>query len=293
MTAAEKPPETSKVQQQWPAPMSPKQWEERFPGVLDGLTIMAGGANVIMQLARLPIGHGVADSRVESGALFSHPIKRARTTITYLAVALLGTTEEKLAYRSAVNQSHKQVHNLPEDKVEYNAFDPELQLWVAACLYWGIADTNKKFGYHLSEERAEELYHAAENLGTTLQVRPGMWPKDLKAFDEYWNKGLEKMEIDDKVRIFLTKLVDLKFVHPFMQFFLSRFHRFMTTGFLPQPMRDAMELEWSEKKQHRFDWVMRLITGFNALMPRPVRQFPFMLVLWDFRRRLKKGKRLV
>ena len=182
MTAAEQPPKTQ-IQHQWPEPMNAKQWEQKFPGVLDGAAIMAGGANVIMQLALLPVGHGVADSRVESGALFKHPIKRGRTTITYLAVALMGTQEEKLAYRSAVNQSHKDVHSRPDDKVEYNAFNADLQLWVAACLYWGIADTNKKLGYHLTAERQEELYQVAENLGTTLQVRPGMWPKDTQAFE--------------------------------------------------------------------------------------------------------------
>ena len=292
MTAAEQPPK-NQIQHQWPEPMNAKQWEQKFPGVLDGAAIMAGGANVIMQLALLPVGHGVADSRVESGALFKHPIKRARTTITYLAVALMGTPEEKLAYRSAVNQSHKDVHSRPGDKVEYNAFNADLQLWVAACLYWGIADTNKKLGYHLTPERQEELYQVAENLGTTLQVRPGMWPKDTQAFEAYWQQGLEKLEMDDKVRNFLTKLVDLKFLHPLLRLPLARFHRFLTTGFLPQPIRDVMHLEWNEKKQHRFDWVMRMITGFNATMPRQLRQLPFLLVLWDFRRRIRKGLPLV
>lgn len=292
MTAAEDV-EKGKMQNQWPEPMNAKQWDKAFPGILDGITIMAGGANVIMQLARLPVGHGVADSRVESGALFKHPIKRARTTITYLAVALLGTTEEKLHYRSAVNKSHKDVHSLPDDKVKYNAFDPELQLWVAACLYWGIADTNIKLGHRMTQQQTAELYRNAEYLGTTLQVRPGMWPENVEAFDSYWQQGMEKLEVDDKVRTFLNRLVDLKFVHPILQLPFARFHRFITTGFLPQPVRDGMQLPWSDQKQRRFDWFMRLITGANALLPRQVRQFPFLLVLWDFRRRVRKGLPLV
>ena len=291
MTAAERPP--SGLQNQWPTPLNAKEWEAKYPGILDGLAIMAGGANVIMQLSRLPVGRGVAESRVESGALFKHPIKRARTTITYLAVAMLGTPEEKLAYRSAVNRSHKEVHSLPEDDVEYNAFDPDLQLWVAACLYWGMADTNKKLGYHMTDNRREEFYKIAENLGTTLQVRPGMWPENQEAFDAYWQQGLNRVEMDDKVRRFLTAIVDLKFLHPVLRVLLGRFHRFLTTGFLPQQIRQAMGLDWNERKQYRFDWLMRLFTGLNALLPRAIRQLPFSLVLWDFRRRLKKGLPLV
>ena len=40
-----------------------------------------------MQLARPGAGYGVMESRVESGRADRHPIKRARTTLTYLAVA--------------------------------------------------------------------------------------------------------------------------------------------------------------------------------------------------------------
>ena len=60
-----------------------------------GLSLAAGGANVIMQLARLPIGRGVAESRVESGRVDRRPIKRLRTTTAYLLVAMLGTDEER------------------------------------------------------------------------------------------------------------------------------------------------------------------------------------------------------
>src|SRR4051794_41006642 len=40
--------------------------------------------------------------------------------------------------RRAVNKSHAQVYSLPESQVSYNAFDKDLQLWVAACLYKGF-----------------------------------------------------------------------------------------------------------------------------------------------------------
>ena len=55
------------------------------------------------------------------------------------------TAEEKLAYRRAVNGAHAQVYSTDESPVEYNAFNPELQLWVAACLYWGFARLSSFF----------------------------------------------------------------------------------------------------------------------------------------------------
>ena len=41
-------------------------------------------SNIIMQLANPKVGWGVHESRVDSGSAFVHPVKRARTTGTFL-----------------------------------------------------------------------------------------------------------------------------------------------------------------------------------------------------------------
>src|SRR3954451_15759943 len=95
-----------------------------------------GSADAGVQLARLPVGRGVAESTVDSGRVDKHPYKRQRTTGSYLIVAMLGSETERLAMRSEVNRQHRAVVRKPgEADVAYNAFDPRLQLWVAACIY--------------------------------------------------------------------------------------------------------------------------------------------------------------
>src|SRR6476660_10602745 len=103
-----------------------------FDEGLMGAALLAGPANVIMELSRPGVGHGVVESRVESGRIDRHPIKRARTTFTYLAVSVNGTAEQQAAYRRAVNGAHAQVYSTEESPVSYNAFDAELQMWVGA-----------------------------------------------------------------------------------------------------------------------------------------------------------------
>ena len=83
-------------------------------GGMMGVGLLAGAANVIMQLSRPGVGHGVVESRVESGRIDRHPIKRARTTFTYLAVAARGTAEQQSAYRRAVDGAHAQVYSTEE-----------------------------------------------------------------------------------------------------------------------------------------------------------------------------------
>src|SRR5271156_2413838 len=86
----------------------------RLDDGLMGMALLLGPANVIMQLAQPGVGYGVMESRVESGRVDLHPIKRARTPFTYLAVAMAGTDVQKAAFRRAVNRAHAQVYSLPD-----------------------------------------------------------------------------------------------------------------------------------------------------------------------------------
>ncbi len=283
----------TRLENDWPKPLTAKELDQKYPGILDLTVFLSAGANVIMQLALPGVGYGVAESRVKSGSIIHRPLKRARTTFTYLSVAMMGTTEEKLAYRRAVNGAHKQVYSTENSPVKYNAFDPELQLWVAACLYWGFVDTYQKVRRPLTRAEHEEFYQLARPLGTTLQVREDMWPEDLEAFEAYWQEGLKKLHIDDRVREFLMIIADLKFLTPVSQFLFGRFHRFMAAGFLPAEVREQMKLEWNDKKQRKFDRTLRIIAGIIRVLPRPIRQLAFTVPLRDFRRRLAKGQPLV
>ena len=99
---------------------------------------------------------------------------------------------------------HAAVRSRPGDPVAYNAFDPELQLWVAACLYKGLEDVHRLFGPTVDDRYlAEVLYPHATRLGTTLQVSEEMWPPDRAAFEAYWKDGVERIEMDDVSRTYL------------------------------------------------------------------------------------------
>jgi uncharacterized protein (DUF2236 family) len=264
---------------------------------LMGVALLAGPANVIMQLAKPGVGYGVLESRVESGRVDLHPIKRARTTFTYLAVATKGSDAQKAAFRKAVNGAHAQVYSTDESPVKYNAFDKDLQLWVGACLYKGAVDVYRIFIGEMDDETADRHYAEGVPLGTTLQVPAEMWPADRAAFDRYWQESLEKVHIDDTVRDYLYPLAagrlrGVKLPGP-LQRWSDGIALLITTGFLPQKFRDEMRLPWDAKRQRRFDRLMAVLRVGNHLMPRVVRQFPFNVLLLDLDRRIRKGRPLV
>jgi len=282
----------------------PPRWQRarrgRARGIDEGLmgvALLAGPANVIMQLARPGVGYGVMESRVDSGRTDLHPIKRARTTFTYLAVATAGSDTQKAAFRRAVNRAHAQVYSTPDSPVQYNAFDLDLQLWVGACLYKGAVDIYRIFVGELNDEDADRHYREGMALATTLQVPPEMWPADRAAFDRYWQESLSQVHIDDAVREFLYPIAAGRVRGVALPRRLQRlsdsFGLLITAGFLPQRFRDQMRLPWDAARQRRFDRLMALLRTVNRLLPRFIRQFPFNILLRDVDRRIRTGRPLV
>lgn len=259
-----------------------------------GLALLGGPANVIMQLARPGVGYGVVDSKVESGRADLHPIKRARTTFTFLSVSTLGNPDQKAAFRKATNRAHAQVHSAPGDKVQYNAFDPELQKWVAICLYKGFVDVYEAFVGPMTGEMAERCLQEGAVMGTTLQMPLAMWPKSCAEFDEYWQRSMDLVHIDDHVRPYLFRIASASIAVPkFMRRPVGAFSRFITTGFLPQQFRDEMRLPWSPARERTFRRLLAVLGFGNRLLPNGLRRFPFNALMLDLDWRIRTGRPLV
>ncbi|MFE9578296.1 oxygenase MpaB family protein [Nocardia sp. NPDC006044] len=275
-------------------PAPPALTPETVEPYMDGIAAFLGGtANVIMQLSLRPVGRGVLESPVDSGKVTLHPVKRLRTTLTYIAVAMMGSDEERAAYREAVNRSHRPIHSGPQSPVKYNAFDPKLQLWVAGTIYWGIEDLYTRMHGPLDPAAAEALYQYSARLGTTLQMRPDMWPADRAEFYPWWEENLARHRIEPALRAYFDDLIDLRMMPLPIRLTFAKVQRFIVAGLLPQHVRDEMRMTWTERDQRRFDRLLRGISVVNTRLPKQARLFPLNLYLFDLRRRMRLGKPLV
>jgi uncharacterized protein (DUF2236 family) len=261
--------------------------------LLTPVSLSLAGANIIMQLAQLPVGHGVAESKVESGALYMHPIKRARTTFGYVMIAVFGTDDDRVALGAAVTDVHRLVRSVPGEPVRYSALDPKLQLWVAACMYRGFEDSYSVLYGSPSPELLDLMYQHGARLATTLQVPATMWPPDREAFGAYWAEAEAKIEMDEVTRAYLYDFAGLGFLPWPVPNLFGWFHRAVTAGFLPASFRQELGLPWGWREQRAFDVNRRVLRAVNALLPRPLRTLPFDLYLWDMQRRISQGRNLL
>jgi uncharacterized protein (DUF2236 family) len=260
---------------------------------MDFWSFAAGAANVIMQLSWPEVGHGVVESKVDSGNLLKHPWKRARTTFQYLAVAVFGDEDDRRAYREAVNSAHRHVKSTPSSPVPYNAFDRDLQMWVAACLFVGLEDSYQLLRGPMTPEQAEMFYRSAWRLGTSLQVQEDQWPPTRAAFDDYWNRACLNVGMDDVVRRYLGDVIELKMINALLRWPFRRLLRFLTTGFLAPVFRDALGLSWRPVQQRRFEQLFLLVAFINRFLPPFVRQGGSWVLLRDVRRRVTRHKPLI
>jgi uncharacterized protein (DUF2236 family) len=272
------------------------RWDDGPVAASDGLDFWGGAAsaaNVIMQLSWPGIGHGVLESKVDSGNLFKHPWKRLRTTTQYLAVAVLGNDDDRTAFREALDGVHRQVQSGPDSPVQYNAFDRDLQMWVAACLFVGLEDIYGLLRGEMTAEEAEQFYQSAHPLGTTLQVTEDQWPASRAEFDAYWIAACAQISMDDTVRGYLTDLVDLRMINPIVALPFRLLLKFLTGGFLAPVFRDAMGMSWGGGRQWCFESLFLLVAFGNRFLPMFIRQGGSYLLLADVRRRVRKHAALI
>lgn len=236
--------------------------------------LLGAGSTVFYQLADKPTGLGVA----EHSTTLARPVDRLRTTLLYVYVAVLGTDEERKAIRRMVDKAHAPVRS----EGRYSAFDPDLQLWVAATLaHNGLFIHERIFG-RLDDATRERIYKDNQVLGTMLQVKPEQWPETLADFEKYWEHKLTTLEPHPTVQVYAQRLLEP-----------SRLQSLMARGNLEPEVREILGFTWTPADQRRYDLFWKVFPPLYRLTPRFLRQLPANLILRDTRRRLRAGTRVI
>lgn len=237
------------------------------------------GATVAWQMADPGVGHGVA----EHSLTLQQPLQRLRATMHYIYAVTLGSDADRDAVARMVNRAHAPVRS-----PRYSAFDPQLQLWVAATLYRGAEDLYRLFVGPLDLATRERIYRQAWAYGRTLQVDDAQWPPDTAAFDAWWDARVAQLQVDAPVRAYMQAVLQSRRAPWFTRLALP-LQRFVTRGLLPGVLREAFGLRWSVRDERRWQWFRRWAPRMYWALPAWLRQLPARCGLRDLRQRLGTG----
>ncbi len=236
----------------------------------DAILVAGGARAILLQLANPAVGAGVA----AHSTFTTRPLDRLHATLTFCYAQVYGTESDRRVVARRVNAAHGPVTAPAGDSTPaYSAFDPTLQLWVAATLYDTAQQVHELVFGPLDDNSADALYRQYSVIGTALQMPAALWPENRTAFRTWFDREIESFDVSpDAVRV-SRQLLTLG-AAPFWLRLALPTVRLVTAGLLPARLRPAFGFRWTERQQRRFDRALRIVRVVWPAVPRRIRHFP-------------------
>ncbi|MEY9858947.1 uncharacterized protein (DUF2236 family) [Catenulispora sp. GAS73] len=245
--------------------------------VSEACVLVGAGRAILLQVAHPKVAQGVA----EHSNFAEHPFKRLRGTLDFIYSSTLGTREESAWVAGRVNRIHTYVKG-----PGYSASDPDLQLWVAATLYQSAVQIYELTLGPMSPAMREEFCRESSVYGTLLGCPEDLWPSSVEEFEKYWDSALAALVVSDEAKRICHDLLYSKAV-PLLLRPLLPVNRLITTGLLPEEVREQFGLAWGPRRERLFRSGMRAARVTYPWVPRRVRRLPMALYMQYFRRRFR------
>jgi uncharacterized protein (DUF2236 family) len=246
----------------------------------DALLVAGGGRAILLQIANPGVGRGVA----AHSDFASRPLDRLHSTLTYVYAQAFGTEADKRAVTRRVNRAHAPVSGeATAGTPAYSAFDPSLQLWVAATLYDTAVTVYELVYGPLAADEADQVYQDYAVLGAALQMPPELWPATRAEFGHYFDSEIATLEVTPEALAVSRDLLAGRALSPPLRAMMPLV-RLVTAGLLDPRLRAMYGFHWTQRQQRRFDRVIGIVRVIWPPLPRGIRFALCSFYLWKLRR---------
>lgn len=249
----------------------------------EGALIAAGGAASLLQTAHPKVAQGVYDHSYTA----DDPLRRLRNTMGWLYAVQFGTREEAETFSALVTRGHKAVTG-----PDYEANDPELQVWVASTLFAVAAQFYQLlFRRTFDDAELEEFYGQSKVYATILGCPEERLPATYREFREYYADMVQSLKITDASRAIAVQVLNPKLPGGPLNAPGLMAIRLLTAGLMPAPIREQYGWKWSAGRERRFRLLVGALAVVYPRLPLRVRTLPREYYLFTTRRMLAKTKR--
>ncbi len=246
--------------------------------VLGEYAVALSGPRALLMMAAHPVAfEGFFNS---TGAL-DDPYARLRRTAIVMDEIIWGSKVKADAYCARVRTAHAGVRGaIPADAgpfpagTPYAADDPELLLWILACLMDAAGLMYSRYVRPLSRSERDGLWQDYRVVGECFGLRPGEMPGSIEAFDAYVAATSETLWVTEQARELGRRIV-LEVPVPLAAVPLREAVNQLTVGLLPARVRKGYGLRWDPARSLALkanqEYVRRVVL---PLLPGRVRKVP-------------------
>lgn len=229
------------------------------------VTVLLGGLRALLMQAIHPL---VIAGAKETGFYERNPWKRLERTLRLTYTITFGTKDKAAAAAARINDVHTRVNGIdPETGLTYDALDPQLLLWVHACLL----DCALLFERHtvgkLDDADRERFYQeqllVAEMIRLPRELMPATLAGMYSYMDDVMGSGILRMtEGAEAVADILTHWPEEAEWKPVLK--AASWWGF---GTLPPPIRDLYGVKWNPAKEAALRANLLLVKATRPLLP--------------------------
>lgn len=249
-----------------------------------GFQRLAGTENCIEQLAQ-----GVEDHSI----IFTDFLGRARRTGPPVMRTIY--SDDPYAWGHRVRDFHRDIKGTISDGSRYHALNPELFYWAHATFVDQVLYITDTFIRRLSYEEKAQIFEESKIWYQLYGVSARSQPQTYDEFCEYWQSMCDEF-VPTRTILYATGYLRKGLPGPrqipqplwrVLSAPLNAALRTVVIGTLPPEMRDVCDLDWTPKKQRRFDRFAGFMRAVNPLVNRlPLR---VLYVPWAFEGWVRTG----
>lgn len=241
------------------------------------LLLLGGPAALLLQVAHPLIAAGVADH----SDFRDHPYERLTATLDATLTITFGDRRQAEAAADRVGATHTRVRGKLETAVgpfpagsSYDAWDPELALWVLATLVETALDTYHRFVHPLDMADRKRYFDEARPFAALFGVDADVMPASYEAFRWYVEsmKRNSALTVGPESKDLARHILNPPVSRPLRP--VAALARLFAASLIPSRLRRAFGLRWSRRDAALLRAAAGSIRLAVAATPGSVRYWP-------------------